>query len=263
MVHKHRLLLLQISDLDDGGNDISNFLSTIDSSTAAVKGHVRIADKFNTDDFILFAITEVNNETDYHQLLISNKAQGGNAFTDNEDVIVSFVVTGDQGEKGQTGSGEKGETGDKGEKGQTGDKGDKGAQGETGLGEKGEAGDKGQKGAQGDDGDKGEKGDKGQKGAQGAQGTDGTKGQKGDTPITDAFVVTVSGGKYFIDGVQQPTLELLRGFTYTFDQTDSTNETHPLRLSTTSDGTHGGGSQYTNGWSDNGRFSWFNFNFNI
>ncbi len=62
----------------------------------------------------------------------------------------------------------------------------------------------------------------------------------------------VSGGDYYIDGAQQPTLELLRGFTYTFDQSAGTNSTHPIALSTTSDGTHNGGSQYTSGWSTNG-----------
>ena len=43
---------------------------------------------------------------------------------------------------------------------------------------------------------------------------------------------------------ETPTFTLVRGKTYVFDQSDSTNATHPLRLSTTSNGTHGGGSQY-------------------
>jgi len=67
--------------------------------------------------------------------------------------------------------------------------------------------------------------------------------------VTRTFTVTVvstdSGNKYFIDGVQQATLELVEGATFRFDQSDSSNSGHPLRLSTTSGGTHSGGSEYT------------------
>ena len=69
------------------------------------------------------------------------------------------------------------------------------------------------------------------------------------------FYVTVSGGKFVIDGVSQQTVDLGHNLTYRFDQSDSSNGaggTHPLRFSTTSDGTHGGGSEYTTGVTTNG-----------
>ena len=76
-------------------------------------------------------------------------------------------------------------------------------------------------------------------------------------PIT-VFAVTVanpgSGNKYYIDSVQQATLTLNEGSIYRFDQSDSSNgsPTHPLRFSTISDGTWGGGSEYTTGVTTNG-----------
>ena len=66
---------------------------------------------------------------------------------------------------------------------------------------------------------------------------------------------TGSGNKYFIDGVQQPTLYFEVGNTYKFDQSDSSNGTggqHPLRFSTTPNGTWGGGSEYTTGVTTSG-----------
>ena len=57
-------------------------------------------------------------------------------------------------------------------------------------------------------------------------------------------VQDVSGSnKYFIGGTQQPTLDLIEGFTYTFNYPSA----HPFRFSTTSDGTHNSGTEYTTG----------------
>jgi len=75
------------------------------------------------------------------------------------------------------------------------------------------------------------------------------------TPIT-TYAITVanpgSGNKYYIDGVQQATLNLNEGSTYRLDQANGTNGPHPLRFSTTSDGTWGGGTEYTTGVTVNG-----------
>ena len=52
-----------------------------------------------------------------------------------------------------------------------------------------------------------------------------------------------SGNVYVIDGTQRKSLTLNVGTTYTFNHSSS----HPLRFSTTDDGTHGGGDEYTEG----------------
>ena len=65
------------------------------------------------------------------------------------------------------------------------------------------------------------------------------------------YSVTVAsyagGNRFYIDGVVYPTLNLSEGETYRFDQSHSSNANHPLRFSTTANGTHGGGSLYTTG----------------
>ena len=77
-----------------------------------------------------------------------------------------------------------------------------------------------------------------------------------DATPNQTFTVTVQSvsgsNKYFINGYQQQTITLTEGYTYRFDQSDNSNSGHPLRLSTTSNGTHNSGSEYTTGVTTNG-----------
>ena len=52
-----------------------------------------------------------------------------------------------------------------------------------------------------------------------------------------------TGNRYFIDGVQQKTLVVKAGQTYKF----SYPSVHPFKFSTTANGTHAGGNEYTSG----------------
>ena len=52
-----------------------------------------------------------------------------------------------------------------------------------------------------------------------------------------------SGNVYVIDGVQKKSLSLKVGTSYTFNHSSG----HPHSFSTTSNGTHGGGNEYTSG----------------
>ncbi len=80
------------------------------------------------------------------------------------------------------------------------------------------------------------------------------------TIVKNVIVRNYGSNKYAIDDIEngidylkQPILALTRGKTYRFDQSDSSNAGHPLKFSTTADGTHGsGGAEYTTGVTYNG-----------
>lgn len=73
--------------------------------------------------------------------------------------------------------------------------------------------------------------------------------------VVTVGIDSVSGnasGVFYIDGTEKPTLDFVRGFTYIFDQSDSSNLNyasleHPLMFSTTENGELAGGSHYNDG----------------
>ena len=77
-----------------------------------------------------------------------------------------------------------------------------------------------------------------------------------DSSVLRVLTVTVAnpgaGNRYYIDGVLQETVNLAEGYTYRFDQSAGSNGGHPFKFSTTSNGTHSGGSEYTTGVTYNG-----------
>ena len=76
-----------------------------------------------------------------------------------------------------------------------------------------------------------------------AKGTGFKAGTVTATPADVTYTVTVSGGDFYLNSIQQPTPSLYPGGTYTFDQSDATNGTHPLRLATAADAA--GSTEYT------------------
>tara|TARA_Y100001938_G_C8099582_1_gene440582 strand:+ start:3313 stop:5652 length:2340 start_codon:yes stop_codon:yes gene_type:complete len=80
----------------------------------------------------------------------------------------------------------------------------------------------------------------------------GATGATGESKIFRTYQITVSGGKYYVDGILTPTLTGYRGTVYHFDQTDNSNLGNLFRISDGENGTHNGHDQYTNGWSENG-----------
>jgi hypothetical protein len=72
------------------------------------------------------------------------------------------------------------------------------------------------------------------------------------TEVIRVTVVSDGGNKYAFEGATTPDFTIDEGKTYRFDQSDSTNETHPLRFSIVENGTWGGGSAYTTGVTTHG-----------
>ena len=102
----------------------------------------------------------------------------------------------------------------------------------------------GSAGPQGEPGVDGALGQDGADGAPGQDGADGAQGPPGTMPVVMEMTITVSGMKYYINGIQQADIVLYRGFTYNFDLSSSTLAYHPFTLGTLAEG-----GQYTSGTS--------------
>ena len=84
----------------------------------------------------------------------------------------------------------------------------------------------GETGATGPTGPAGETGETGEKGETGA----------GGQATAKTYAITVAGGKFYVDGVLQDTLNLIRGQKYIIDVSDSSTNSHPFWIQTTDNG---------------------------
>ena len=106
--------VLYIDDTDGGSTntDIQAYLRTIDDSTSTIKGHFRISNKLNADDFALFTIPGLTEATGYFRVSCNHVSGSASSFSNNEEVIITFARTGDKGSTGAQGAtGSTGPTG--------------------------------------------------------------------------------------------------------------------------------------------------------
>ena len=97
-------LTLFIDDEDVNGDDISSYLQTIDDSTSTLKGHFRITNKANSDDFAIFSITGSNTDGGTYFKVCATYLSGSTSFSNNEDILITFARTGDKGDAGAQGN---------------------------------------------------------------------------------------------------------------------------------------------------------------
>jgi hypothetical protein len=97
--------VMYINQNDIFGVNTYNFLLTIDASTSGIKGHFRVADVANNNIYSMFAITGTHTySTSYVSVPISYVSGQTTPYAANENMILSFAVTGDRGDTGYVGS---------------------------------------------------------------------------------------------------------------------------------------------------------------
>jgi hypothetical protein len=167
-----------IDDINIDTVDIHPYLQTIDDSTSAVKGHLKITKASNAAVFAMYAVNSMVDEATYFNIDVTYLS-GAGSFTNDDPVHVTFARTGDVGAQGNTGvTGQTGPTGLTGSTGPT---------GQTGAGQTGATGATGQTGA----GQTGATGPTGLTGATGATGETGA-GTTGPTGIGDLLYLAAT-----------------------------------------------------------------------
>ena len=97
--------VLYIADEDNNGTtDIQAYLRTIDDSTSTIKGHFKISEEADPDNFRLYTVSGTNTEaTGYHKINCAY-VSGDATLTSNENIVITFARTGDKGDTGATGA---------------------------------------------------------------------------------------------------------------------------------------------------------------
>ena len=206
---------IYIDDQDNESSDIQSFMRTIDDSTSTIKGHVKISNKLDPGQFIIFTISSLTENTGYFDITVSAiDSSATSPFSDDEEIIVTFARTGDAGDTGP-----QGPTGSTGSQGPTGSTGSQGPTGSTGS--QGPTGSTGSQGPTGSTGSQGPTGGTGSTGSQGPTGgSTGSTGSQGPTGSTGSVKVRQEALDQQGSQLDQQAQQVLQG-----SQQDSTGST--------------------------------------
>ncbi len=85
--------------------DWTTVLDSLDDSTSAVKGHIRLFDRADDSKWILFTTSAVVSHTGYRELTVAVvSASAASPFSNSDTVSIAFSRTGNVGSTGSTGS---------------------------------------------------------------------------------------------------------------------------------------------------------------
>jgi hypothetical protein len=94
---------IYVSDSEAGGADISALLLTWDDSTSTVKGYVKLQSKATPATFHVYSVSALTDNAGYMDYTVTHVA-GAGAFSNTEELVISFVSVGDKGDTGATGA---------------------------------------------------------------------------------------------------------------------------------------------------------------
>ena len=95
---------MYIDSLDISGSSIDMFMMSFDSVSSIIKGYVRLTNKFDSTQFLLFQITDLTDNTGWRTINIKQQTFSDiSPFTNNQEVLASIVTSGNERDVGTPG----------------------------------------------------------------------------------------------------------------------------------------------------------------
>ena len=96
---------LYINENDITSSSIEKFMETIYAVTSTIKGYVRITNKIDSSQFILYEISDLTDNGSWWTININSQSYSTiSPFENNEDILASFITSGNKGDTGAQGA---------------------------------------------------------------------------------------------------------------------------------------------------------------